>query len=95
MKIAFLGLGRMGQGMAKLLVAAGYELNVYRGRTESLVDAGARESPSAADAVADRDVVITMLPSDSALRSLVTSTGGLLESMQPGATHVAMGDPRH
>ncbi len=91
MKIAFLGLGRMGQGMAKLLVDAGYDLNVYGGQTEPLVDAGARQSLSATDAVADRDVVITMLPSDPALRSLAISADGLLESMLPGAIHVVMG----
>ena len=94
MKIAFLGLGRMGQGMAHLLVAAGYNLNVYDlypEQAKSLVDAGARLSPSIADAVLDRDVVITMLPSDTALNSLVTSAGGLIESMQPGMTHVVMG----
>jgi len=94
MKISFLGLGRMGQGMAHLLVAADYDLNVYDlypEQAKSLVDAGARLSPTIADAVLDRDVVITMLPSDAALNSLVTSAGGLLESMQPGMTHVVMG----
>ncbi len=94
MKITFMGLGRMGQGMAKLLIAAGYDLNVYdlyAEQAKSLVDAGARLSPSVADAVAGRDLVITMLPSDPALRSLAVSAGGLLESMQPAATHVVMG----
>lgn len=94
MKIAFLGLGRMGQGMAKRLVVAGFDLNVYarnKQRAESLVEAGARLSASVAETVADRDFVITMLPSDPALRSLTVSDGGLLESMQAGAAHVVMG----
>ena len=67
MKIAFLGLGRMGQGMAHLLIKAGHDLNVfdlYPEQAKSLVEAGASLSASVADAVIDRDVVITMLPSD-------------------------------
>lgn len=94
MKIAFLGLGRMGQGMAHLLINAGYELNVYDlypEQAKSLIEAGANLSPTVADAIADRDVVITMLPSDGALDSLLTSQDGLLKNMQSGKTHVVMG----
>jgi len=94
MKIAFLGLGRMGQGMAHLLVDAGHELNVfdlYPEQATSLVKAGATLSDSVAQACAGQNVIITMLPSDPALLSLVTSPGGLLESMGKNATHVVMG----
>jgi 3-hydroxyisobutyrate dehydrogenase-like beta-hydroxyacid dehydrogenase len=94
MKIAFLGLGRMGQGMAQRLISAGYDLNVYDlypDQAKSLVDAGAQLSSSVKDAVIGRDVIITMLPSDPALNSLVTSAEGLLKSMQPGMIHMVMG----
>ncbi|MBT5558429.1 MAG: NAD(P)-dependent oxidoreductase [Proteobacteria bacterium] len=94
MKIAFLGLGRMGQGMAHLLIKAGHDLNVfdlYPEQAKSLVEAGASLSASVADAVIDRDVVITMLPSDGALNGLVTSPNGLLESMQKDMIHMVMG----
>ena len=94
MKIAFLGLGRMGQGMAHLLVKAGYELTVYDLYPEqaaSLVDAGATLCSSVSEACEGRDVCISMLPSDNALNGLVTSQGGLLESMRAGMIHVVMG----
>jgi 3-hydroxyisobutyrate dehydrogenase-like beta-hydroxyacid dehydrogenase len=94
MKIAFLGLGRMGQGMAHLLVAAGYDLNVfdlYPDQAKSLIDAGANFKPTVAEAVAGCDVAISMLPSDPAMNGLVTAPGGLLESLAPGAAHVVMG----
>ena len=94
MKIAFLGLGRMGQGMAHLLVKAGYDLNVfdlYPEQAASLVEAGATLCNTVQEAAADRDVCISMLPSDAALEHLVSDAGGLLESMQPEMTHVVMG----
>ena len=94
MKIAFLGLGRMGQGMAHLLVKAGYQLNVFDvfpDAAKSLVEAGATFMPTIAEAVADRDVVITMLPSDPILNNVISGEGGLLESLPKGSTHVIMG----
>ncbi|MBT5032187.1 MAG: NAD(P)-dependent oxidoreductase [Proteobacteria bacterium] len=94
MKTAFLGLGRMGQGMAHRLVEAGHDLNVfdlYPEQAKSLVEAGATLSPSIAEAIVDSDAIITMLPSDGVLEAVVTSAGGLLESMQEGMTHVMMG----
>ena len=94
MKIAFLGLGRMGQGMAHLLIKAGYQLNVYDLYPEqaaSLVEAGATLCSTIEEAVADRDVCISMLPSDPALEHLVSDEGGLLSSMPKGSSHVVMG----
>ncbi len=94
MKIAFLGLGRMGQGMAHLLVKAGYQVNVfdlYPEQAASLVEAGATLCKTVEDAVAGRDACISMLPSDAALEHLVSDPGGLLESMNQGMTHVVMG----
>jgi len=94
MKIAFLGLGRMGQGMAHLLVNAGYDLNVfdlYPEQATSLVEAGANLCSSVSEASEGRDLCISMLPSDNALDGLVTASGGLLESMQQGMVHVVMG----
>ena len=94
MKITFLGLGRMGQGMAHLLVKAGYDLNVfdlYPEQANSLVEAGATLCTTVKDAVADRDVCISMLPSDAALEHLVCDADGLLESMNKGMIHVVVG----
>lgn len=94
MKITFLGLGRMGQGMAHLLVKAGYDLNVfdlYPEQAASLVEAGASLCETVKEAVTNRDVCISMLPSDAALEHLVGDRDGLLDSMNKGMTHVVMG----
>ena len=53
MKIGFIGLGRMGQGMAGRILSAGHDLLVYDpvpGQTKSLEDTGAlaADSPAAA-----------------------------------------------
>lgn len=64
MRVAFLGLGKMGRLMAARVPAAGHELVVWNrtpGRAAELLSAGAREAVSVADAVADADVAVLML----------------------------------
>ena len=83
MQVGFIGLGRMGQGMAGRILGAGHDLVIYDQSPELLTtlgEAGATVATSVAEATADRDVVIDMLPHDAALESLVFSAGGLLES---------------
>jgi 3-hydroxyisobutyrate dehydrogenase len=63
-KVAFIGLGIMGQSMAGHLLAAGHPLSVYNRSPEkmaALVARGAQACTSVAQAVADAQVVITML----------------------------------
>ena len=94
MKVCFIGLGRMGNGMAKRLMAKGHELSVYDQIPELVIamkQAGARGANSVAEAVRDSDVIITMLPSDEALDDLVFADGGLLRSMSKGMVHMPMG----
>ena len=84
----------MGQGMAHLLLKAGYDLNVfdlYPEQATSLVEAGATPCKTVSETSIGRDVCISMLPSDIALEHLVADAGGLLESMDSGTTHVVMG----
>ncbi|RMF68238.1 MAG: 3-hydroxyisobutyrate dehydrogenase, partial [Alphaproteobacteria bacterium] len=64
-KIAFIGLGNMGLPMARNLLKAGHEVvgfDVVEERREAFAQAGGRTASSIAEAVADADVVITMLP---------------------------------
>jgi len=94
MKVGFIGLGRMGQGMAGRILGAGHDLTIYDQVPELLTklgDAGATVATSVAEVVADREVVIDMLPHDDALEALVFSEGGLLESLPAGAVHMPMG----
>lgn len=94
MKVGFIGLGRMGQCMARRIFDAGHELVVYNRTPEKalpLGEAGARIADSIAAAAEDRDVVITMLTDDAALRDIAKRDGGLLNSLRRGVIHTAMG----
>ncbi|HMG97743.1 MAG TPA: NAD(P)-dependent oxidoreductase [Gaiellales bacterium] len=73
MKVAFLGLGRMGEPMAQNLAKAGLLQSVWNrsdGRTGWCGDAGVRVAASPADAAASTDVVIMMLADDHVARSV-------------------------
>ena len=65
MKIAFIGLGNMGGGMAANLAKTGQEVRAFDlsdGALERAVEAGCARAASAAEAVAGADAVVTMLP---------------------------------
>lgn len=94
MKVGFIGLGRMGRGIARRALDAGHDLVVYNRTAEKAVElgkAGAAIAPSIAAACADRDVVITMLANDAALEDVALGDGGLLHSLAKGKIHLAMG----
>lgn len=93
MKVGFVGLGRMGQGMARRLLDAGYDLAVYdvvAAHAEQLADAGARACASVAD-LADREVVVTMLVEDGHVRDVALGPEGLCATLGKQAIHVVMG----
>ncbi len=92
MKVAFLGLGKMGSAIARHLVKGGAELTVWNrtaGRAEALAAEGARVAASAAEAVAGAEVVFTMLMDDAALEE-VFYRGEVLESLRRGGIHVSL-----
>jgi len=93
MKIAFLGLGNMGIAMARNLLHAGHDVTVWN-RTLSKADAlradNAKVAGSVAEATRAAEIVITMLADDYAVGSAVLATGGVVESMAPGAIHISM-----
>jgi 3-hydroxyisobutyrate dehydrogenase len=72
-KIAFIGLGHMGGGMAPNLAKAGHEVRAFDLVTEAVqkaTEAGCSAAASAAEAVKDADVVITMLPAAKHVRAV-------------------------
>jgi 3-hydroxyisobutyrate dehydrogenase-like beta-hydroxyacid dehydrogenase len=90
--VGFIGLGRMGRAIAGRILADGHSLTVYNrtpGAERELVAAGAKPARSIGDAARGREFVITMLADDVALAEVVG--GGLLDSLDEGATHIAMG----
>lgn len=94
MKVGFIGLGRMGQGMAGRIQSAGHEIRVHDpvpGQTTNLEDAGAVSADSPAAASEGQEVVISMLPSDAALSAVLEGESGLISSMEQSCIHMAMG----
>ncbi|MEO8259167.1 MAG: NAD(P)-dependent oxidoreductase [Acidobacteriota bacterium] len=94
MNVGFIGLGRMGSGMAARILEAGHDLVVYDVVAESAARAaagGARVAASLAELCSGRDVVITMLAEDAVVHDVVFGPGGLRDSLGPGAIHLAMG----
>ena len=94
MKVGFIGLGRMGQGMAGRVLDAGHDLLVsdpVPGQTTSLEEAGAVAAPSPSAATLGRDVVISMLPSDKVLDIVLHGDNGLIDGMDANCIHMAMG----
>ena len=85
MKVGFIGLGGMGQGMALNLRRAGYDLVVHDLRRESgaaAEEAGATWADSAADLAGSVDVVFTSLPGPVEMRQV---GGELLSALKPGS----------
>ena len=72
-RIAFIGLGHMGGGMAPNLAKAGHDVRAFdlvAEAVEKVKEAGCGVASSAADAVKDADVVITMLPAAQHVRKV-------------------------
>ncbi|MEU5734449.1 2-hydroxy-3-oxopropionate reductase [Streptomyces antimycoticus] len=92
-KIAFIGLGIMGSPMAANLVKAGHTVTGYnrsQPAIDKLVAAGGKGAGSVAEAVADAEVVITMVPADPQVEEVVLGEGGVLENVKPGTLVIDM-----
>jgi 3-hydroxyisobutyrate dehydrogenase len=89
MRVAFIGLGNMGHGMASRLLAAGHQLNLYNrtaARAESLVRAGAHLYSTPKAACQGVEAVISMVTDDSASRAIWLERDGVLAAdPAPGA----------
>ena len=73
MKVAFIGLGNMGLPMALNLLKAGYSVtgfDLVQSQIDAFVGAGGLPEKSAALAVIDADIVISMLPASRHVESL-------------------------
>ncbi len=80
-RIAFIGIGLMGSRMAARLLQAGFPVSVWNrspDKCQPLVALGARHAASAADAVADADVAITMLAGAAAIEQVYFGADGIV-----------------
>jgi 3-hydroxyisobutyrate dehydrogenase len=93
MQVAFVGVGRLGGHLAASLLRAGFALSVYdrdREAARRLEEAGAEWADSPAAAAAEADVVVTCLPSPSAVADVIEGLDGALTSLRGGATWIDM-----
>ena len=90
--IAFLGIGLMGNHMARNILKAGYSLSAWNrtlSKAEALAVDGAQIAQTPAEAVKDADFVITMLSDGPTVRDLFF-TNGLCQQMKSGACLIDM-----
>ncbi len=90
MKVAFIGLGKMGTAMVEQLLKAGYEVSIFNRtakKMDPLLEKGAISTNSISQAVENAEVVMTCLLNDEAVLQV---TNQIVESISPGVPHVGL-----
>jgi len=92
MNIGYVGLGKMGSGIARNLLRAGHRVTVYnrsREKAEAMANDGAQVANSPAEAASDSDVVMTMLSDDHAVKEVVLGERGITAGLKRNAVHIS------
>jgi 3-hydroxyisobutyrate dehydrogenase-like beta-hydroxyacid dehydrogenase len=92
MNVAFIGLGKMGSGMARNLLRAGHRVTVYNRTTrksEALEKDGASVGDSPAAACRGAEAAITMLSDDHTVEEMVFGDSGLAAGLESNAVHIS------
>jgi 3-hydroxyisobutyrate dehydrogenase-like beta-hydroxyacid dehydrogenase len=96
--VAFIGLGRMGHGMAGRYLDSGFTLAVWnrnRAKADDLIARGARWAATPADAARDADAIVTMVADDAASRLVWTGTDGIAETARKSALAIECSTVSH
>ena len=86
-RVGFIGLGRMGHGMAGRYIDAGFTVAVWtrsEAKADDLIARGAHWATSPRDAAIDADAVITMVADDVASRAVWLGEDGAAATMKAG-----------
>jgi 3-hydroxyisobutyrate dehydrogenase-like beta-hydroxyacid dehydrogenase len=86
-RVGFIGLGKMGHGMAGRYLDAGFTVSIWnrsKAKAEDLIARGARWATSPEDAAIDADAVVTMVADDEASRRVWLGTDGAAANMKAG-----------
>jgi 3-hydroxyisobutyrate dehydrogenase len=97
-KVAFIGLGRMGHGMAGRYLDAGFTVAVWnrsKAKAEDLIARGARWAASPADAADGADAVVTMVADDAASNAVWLGNDGAATRMKAGALAIECSTVSH
>jgi 3-hydroxyisobutyrate dehydrogenase len=96
--VAFIGLGRMGHGMAGRYLDAGFSVAVWnrsKAKAEDLIARGARWASSPSDAAQGADAIVTMVADDEASQAVWLGTHGAAETAKPGALAIECSTVSH
>ncbi|MCG8446908.1 MAG: 3-hydroxyisobutyrate dehydrogenase [Hyphomicrobiales bacterium] len=89
--VAFIGLGNMGNPMARNLVKAGHDVRGFDLSPDALKvfgEAGGTIADNATAAVESARIVVTMLPAGQHVKALLTGVGGLFAAAQAGTLFI-------
>lgn len=92
-KIAYLGMGIMGRGMAANLLKAGHAVTVWNRTPERcapLAEQGAQVAASVAEAVKEAEIIMYCLSDDAAVEDLIWGSQRLIDAVQPGQILIDM-----
>lgn len=94
MKIGFIGLGLMGNPMAKNILKAGFNLTVYNrtsSKTKELEKLGAKVAKTPQDLTQQSDIIITMITAGQDVEQVLFGNKGVIKGAQKGLIIVDMG----
>jgi 3-hydroxyisobutyrate dehydrogenase-like beta-hydroxyacid dehydrogenase len=97
-KVGFIGLGRMGHGMAGRYLDAGFSVAVWnrsKAKAEDLIARGARWASSPADAADGADAVVTMVADDAASHAVWLGKDGAAGKMKAGSLAIECSTVSH
>jgi 3-hydroxyisobutyrate dehydrogenase len=89
--IAFIGLGNMGAPMMRNLLKAGHTVFAFdlsEAACKAASDAGATVAARPAEAAAQAEVVVTMLPAGQHVRDVYMGSGGVIAAAKPGSLFI-------
>lgn len=92
-QIGFIGLGIMGQGMARNLIKAGFPLTVWNRtpeRTRTLEAEGARVAQTPADLARQSDIIITCVSDTPDVKAVILGDNGVSTGIRPESLVIDM-----
>ena len=97
-RVGFIGLGRMGHGMAGRYLDAGFNVAVWnrsKAKAEDLIARGVHWATSPEDAAIDADAVVTMVADDEASRRVWLGEDGAAANMKAGTLAIECSTVSH
>lgn len=91
--LGWIGVGKMGTPMSTNLLKAGYKLTVFDivpAAMKALVDQNANPAESPVEVAGQADIIISMIPDDTALEEISTGTQGIFQGAKQGMIYIDM-----